>query len=44
MSKASINTDLQDYSELKSPEEIVFTNLDELYDYNEILLNQFITF
>lgn len=44
MSKASINTDLRDYSGFRNPDEIVFTNMDELSKYNKILLNEFITY
>lgn len=44
MSKASIETDLRDYSEFRKPEEIVFTNANELYKYNEKLLNVFISY
>lgn len=44
MSKASINTDLQDYGGFRSSEEIVFTNADELSKYNKTLLNGFITY
>ena len=44
MSKASINTDLRDYGGFRNPEEIVFTNADELSKYNEKLLHGFITY
>ena len=44
MSKASIETDLRDYSEFRKPEEIVFTNTNEFSKYNEKLLNRFISY
>lgn len=44
MSKASIEADLRDYSEFRKPEEIVFTNANELSKYNEKLLNGFISY
>lgn len=44
MSKASIEADLRDYSEFRKPEEIVFTNANELSKYNEKLLNEFISY
>lgn len=44
MSKASIETDLRDYGGFRDPNEIVFTNIDELSKYNQTILNGFIKY